>query len=494
MNFQKCLLALVLIASPAILSAEDSLDGAMSSVVKINTTFFEFSYETPWKQPSLSAAGGTGFIIEGNRILTNAHVVSLANTIRVQRPDQRKDYQARVLFIAHDSDLAMITVDDPEFFKGSRPLDIGQTPELNSPVHVIGFPIGGDRVSITRGIVSRKDMDLYSHSEVDYHLIIQVDAAINPGNSGGPGMQNGKVIGIAFQSYTRGENLGYLIPPPVILRFLDDIKDGRYDGYIDFGTLEIGTVNPTLRRAIGLDGDSADTGVLVYSVLPGSSAENFVKPGDVLVSINGKAITDTGDVEIDGHMMSYAELIDNLPSGASIQVEVIRGREKLALTFPARKTSIFGFQRKNYETPPAYYLCGGLVFQPLDADLFEAMSTAWGRDGRTEILFRYKYFIHARIYEESRTDVILTRRLADPINLYSQRFVSGIVESVNGEKVRDFSEFVDLMDRFRGERFIIVRFRNQSVPLVLRSSDLEASNRRVMQSYGIANDRRVVRH
>ncbi|MEZ5431637.1 MAG: serine protease [Verrucomicrobiales bacterium] len=82
------------------------------------------------------------------------------------------------------------------------PLEIGGIPKLNTTVTAVGYPIGGDRISVTRGVVSRIDFRPYSHSAVDNHLTIQVDAAINPGNSGGPVLQDNKVVRVAFQGFS----------------------------------------------------------------------------------------------------------------------------------------------------------------------------------------------------------------------------------------------------------------------------------------------------
>ena len=482
---------------PSFLWAQNTpndMEVARKAVVHINTTSFRYSYKNPWQQPSLSRSGGTGFIIEGNRILTNAHVVSSANRLRVQRPNQRTDYPARVLHIAHDCDLAMLVVDDPAFFEGAEPLEIGETPQLNSPLVVVGFPIGGKRVSITRGVVSRLGMDVYSHSKVDYHLTIQVDAAINPGNSGGPGLQNGKVIGVAFQVLTRGENLGYLIPPPVVRKFLTDVEDGRYDGYIDFGALDSATENPVVRKALGLPGRddirSPDTGVYIYNVLPGTSADGFLKAGDLLLSINGVPISENGDVEIDGNLHVYSELIDNLSPGTTIETKVLRDGKIMLVSFPARRTSLFDFQRLNHDTPPPYFTTGGLVFQPLDANLMEAYRSTWSNQKRVELLYRYRYYLYHGLYEDSSVDVVLTKRLSDPVNLYADSFLFRTVEKVNGEKVSGLSHFAELVDRaVASERYVVLHFRSEAAPLALRSADLLEAAPRVLENYRIEADR-----
>jgi S1-C subfamily serine protease len=116
---------------------------------------------------------------------------------------------------------------------------------LNSihPITIVGYPIGGSKISVSRGIVSRKEQSTYAHSEVDSHLVIQVDAAINPGNSGGPAIQNGKVAGVAFQVASKGENIGYIIPTSVVNHFLKDIEDGIYNGYVELGIQFVNTFN-----------------------------------------------------------------------------------------------------------------------------------------------------------------------------------------------------------------------------------------------------------
>src|SRR6478672_939778 len=207
------------------------------SLVRITATEVEPDYRAPWNTGAIGRGVGAGFVIEGPRIMTNAHVVSNTRYLTVERDGDPNKYPARVVFVAHDCDLALITVDSPEFFKNMVPLGFGGIPELESTVSAYGYPIGGERMSVTTGIVSRIDFQLYTHSSIDQHLAIQISAQINPGNSGGPVMQNAKVVGVAFQGYSGdiAQGVAYMIPTPVIRRFLTDIKDNRYDKYVDLG-------------------------------------------------------------------------------------------------------------------------------------------------------------------------------------------------------------------------------------------------------------------
>ena len=270
-----------------------------ASVVRIEAATQDPNYRVPWSPGRMSGGVGAGFIIEGKRIMTNAHVVSNARFLTVSKQGDPKPYPARVQHVAHDCDLAILEVADPNFFQGTHALGFGGIPEIESTVSVFGFPIGGDRLSVTRGIVSRVDFQPYSHSGMDSHLTIQIDAAINPGNSGGPVMQDGKVVGVAFQGYSGdvAQNVGYMIPTPVVRRFLADVKDGTYDHYMDLALSYFPLFNPTARRALGLPNDNV--GVWVGDVYGGGSSSGIVQRGDVLLAIDGNAIASDGSVELE---------------------------------------------------------------------------------------------------------------------------------------------------------------------------------------------------
>ncbi|HET9801003.1 MAG TPA: trypsin-like peptidase domain-containing protein, partial [Chthoniobacterales bacterium] len=148
------------------------------SLVRITATEVAPDYRAPWNAGMLGRGIGAGFVIDGNRIMTNAHVVSNSRYLTVERDGDPNKYPAKVLFVAHDCDLALITVDSA-FFKNMLPLKFGGIPELESTVSAYGYPIGGERMSVTTGIVSRIDFQLYTHSSIDQHLAIQISAQIN---------------------------------------------------------------------------------------------------------------------------------------------------------------------------------------------------------------------------------------------------------------------------------------------------------------------------
>ena len=132
-----------------------------NSIVKIYTTQTNPDYDNPWNTYRPELSHGTGSVISDNRILTNAHVVSNQTFIEVQTHGRPKRYTAKVLAVSHETDLALLTVDDLSFFQNLRALEIGELPEMQQEVVVYGFPIGGDTLSTTSGVISRIELQTY---------------------------------------------------------------------------------------------------------------------------------------------------------------------------------------------------------------------------------------------------------------------------------------------------------------------------------------------
>ncbi len=201
----------------------DVHDRIRESVIKVFTQSDAPDYDQPWQTQGVVSSVGSGLSIatkNGQRILTNSHVVENQVFVEVRRYGQARKFLAKVEGVGHVCDLALLTVEDESFFKGLKPIPVGELPRLGQQVTVLGYPIGGDRLSLTQGIVSRIEMSQYAQSQRRL-LSVQIDAAINAGNSGGPAInKRGRLIGVAFEALEEGENIGYLIGSPVIRQSL----------------------------------------------------------------------------------------------------------------------------------------------------------------------------------------------------------------------------------------------------------------------------------
>ncbi len=302
------------------------------SVVQILNFSQQPLWDSPWRFDQVRRSSGSGFVVKGRKIMTNAHVVSWAKQILVRRYQDPRPYLATVRYIGHDCDLALLDVLDERFFEGLEPLDFGPLPVVRSTVVTCGYPAGGEQISYTRGVVSRIELQNYVHIGNRSFLSVQTDAAINPGNSGGPVLQDDLVVGVAFMGIPGLENTGFFIPPPVINHFLKDIEDGRYDGFPTAGIRVVPLENPTYRRYLKLSGDSV--GARVDSLLPIAATEALLRPDDVLLQVGDYEVGSDANVNFEGNRVFSAVAFHTTQNGDSLPLKVWRNGETLDLTLP----------------------------------------------------------------------------------------------------------------------------------------------------------------
>ncbi|OSX71113.1 hypothetical protein BU14_0592s0009 [Porphyra umbilicalis] len=321
--------------------------------VKLYVTHSVPNYSLPWQKMRQSSSTSSGFVRGGDT-----------------------KYSASVAAVGNECDLAILVVDDEAFWgeddgegggvagdsiistgrlpavkgggggrRGGRDsadgglasggLVFGPLPRLQDSVTVVGYPLGGENLAITAGVVSRIEMSSYAHGSAEL-LCVQIDAAINSGNSGGPVFaENNTCVGVAFQSLSAAdaEAVGWIIPSAVVHHFLVDYgRNGRYTGFptagFDWQRLESGP----LRAAVGVGGSgggrrgrgggtppfpsaragedaTADAtaaapaaaigdgvGVLVKRVDACGDVARVLRRGDVLTAIDGVAVSSAGTV------------------------------------------------------------------------------------------------------------------------------------------------------------------------------------------------------
>jgi S1-C subfamily serine protease len=454
------------------------------SLIRIEATSQEPNYKTPWNPGDVISGVGAGFVVDGKRVMTNAHVVSNARFLTISKEGDPNPYLAKVLHVAHDCDLALLGVEDPNFFKGTLPLEFGGIPEIESVVSAYGYPLGGTRLSVTRGIVSRIDFQPYSHSGMDSHLAIQIDAAINPGNSGGPVMQKGKVVGVAFQGY-RGDiaqNVGYMIPTPVILRFLKDVEDGRYDSFVDLSLTYRSLFNPAARRALGLKDDS--TGVQVCSVYSGGASDGIVKPGDVVLKIDGHTVSSDGTIPIENEAVPLEEVVERKFKGENVRLDILREGKPMALTVSLKETWPFKLQSNLYDEKPRFVMAGGLVFQPADQNFMEAHDPS---DQRLNYLF--DYFVEDELHTNRPEIIVLSNILPDPVNAYAEEFRYSVVDEVNGHRIKRIEDIATAFDE--QAEYYVIKFAGGNRPIVLERKAIEEARPRIRERYAVTAEKNL---
>ncbi|MBK8097847.1 MAG: trypsin-like peptidase domain-containing protein [Planctomycetes bacterium] len=453
---------------------------AYPQVVRVYSTYQDPDYECPWQSLVPRGSTGSGVILGPREILTGAQVVANGTFVQVQKPSDPEKVVARVAAISHDSDLALLHVEDPQFARGIRAAKIGELPRLRDQVAVVGYPVGGDEVSITEGVVSRIEVQRYEHSQ-RHMLAVTVDAAINDGNSGGPVFADDKVVGIAFQSLPDAENIGEMVPAPILSRFLAGVRRGRSPEVPGLGISTQNLENPALRRFFGLR--PADGGVLVTTVQYGTTAWGVLQRGDVLLSIGGMPVAANGTVRYRRRFRcQFDVVVGEHFVGDRLQAVVLRDGRRRRVSMTMRPMAWL-VPRYEFERMPSWFVWGGLVFQRLTAEYLRVWGEHWWDKAPKEFL----HLFHAGDRTEERQEVVvLTHVLANELNRGFDHLANEVVVEVMGKKPRDLRDLVGLVTAARGD--VVIRLSSGTMVL-LDAREVARKGSAILQQYRVPGDR-----
>ncbi len=461
---------LLLILTLSILSFASNLP--TNSVVKISATVSTPNYLEPWANPRTFDYIGSGVIIKDNQILTSAHVVSGAKFVEVQKENDSKKYEATVKYISNQADLAILELKDKNFFNNTIALEITEDVKIKDSVTAIGYPIGGNTISTTNGIVSRIEYKSYVWNPWSNLLAIQIDAAINSGNSGGAVVnKDNKIVGIAMMKLTNTDNISYMVPSIVINYFLNDIKDGKVDGFGSTRTEASSVENPAIKDYLGL---KDDLGVLISRV----DVEDIeFKKDDVIVSINDKVISSEGLIDSKYGKVSFNYELDNKQIGEIIKLEIIRDKKKINVDYKIKYSKpLIPYE---FDSELKYFVFGGLTFSPLTANYLIKL----GKDAN---------FINGLLYKDEKTNEI-TQKVVWLQKIFPNKLNRGYysgaytVTKVNGITIKDFNHFVNIIDTTKDE-YVVIEFLESS-KVVLKTEEAKISFFEIKNTYYLNSDR-----
>jgi len=474
-------------ADPAGSGAVDTnADTIARSVVKIFATVRYPDLYKPWAKGEPSDITGSGAVIDGQRILTCAHVALYASDIQVQANQAGDKVSAHVEFIAPGIDLAILKLDDDSFFTNHPALPLSrQLPATKDAVMVYGFPEGGTSLSITKGIVSRTEFAYYNFPVRG--LRVQIDAAINPGNSGGPAIVGDKLIGLAFSHLTSAENIGYIIPAEEISLFLDDIADGHYDGKpaMDEGlqTLE----NPALRSSLKAGSDVS--GMVVTH--PASDDSGYpLKKWDIITHIGNTPVDDQGMIKLnDNLLVDFEYLVQVLTKDGKVPLTIVRNGRSRTLQLPVSANRPYVLPPLN-NTYPEYFICGPLVFSVATSEFFQGLAQGERGNEHLRLLAVEQNPLIRRF--GSRPAFPGEQLVVIPSPFFPHRLVKGygsdftqVVRSINGITVKNLAHLVQILRDSRDPYITIEFASNYSETLVFPRAELLAATDDILTDNGI---------
>jgi serine protease Do len=303
---------------------DDNSDDDSSPQDPMERFFRYFGQPSPGDQQERHGLG-SGFLIGDGLVLTNNHVVEVQDESRPGRfrpmdeikvitdetaPGGAREFSAKVIGNDPKTDIAVLKIEGKDVDKLKyATLGDSDVAEVGDYVLAIGEPFGL-QATVTSGIISAKERTQFGGPYSDY---LQTDASINPGNSGGPLFNmKGEVVGVNAAIISGANTIGFAIPINVVKEILPQLKQ---TGRVARGFLGVSpqAITSDMADSLGL---KSTKGALIADVVKDSPAEKGgLKPGDVVVALNGKPVSDNSQLTRD---------VGVIPPGSTVKLDVVR--------------------------------------------------------------------------------------------------------------------------------------------------------------------------
>jgi len=399
----------------------------------------------PWtKQPPIEVTG-TGVVIPGHRVLTNQHVVSYASRILVQPDGSSDKLVASVAAAKPGIDLASLQLEDESFFDKHPPIAISEAlPTPGEAVSVYGYPVGGETLSITKGVVSRIEYVTYYFMR---GLRMQIDAALNPGNSGGPAVMQGKCVGIVASSFPSAEKVGYVIPAEEIRAFLAAAARGdlRYRPRLD-PMEQQGLENDALRASAKVP--QGASGLLVRRMVV-DKPDDPLRKWDVIAAIGDHELDNSGMVQVQPNLrLAFDYFLPGLARDGRVPLTILRDGQKTPVEVPVRYGSDLLVKPLD-GAYPSYVILGPLAFTVAYAEHLIAL-----KPNLDALVLRHSPLVERAVAPVRFEDEQL---VLGPSKLFPHRIAKGynlppfaVLARVNGTEVKNLRHLIELVRTSQG--------------------------------------------
>ncbi len=460
-----------------------------TKVLRVFTAKKASYYHKPWKSPDFNELRSSGFFFKDDRsfpdqkglILTNAHAVSMAQSIRVSNGREKRRYNVRILGVCDTADFAVLQMEPAELEIYERingkiePLEFGDSDKLRVGDKVLGwgYPLGGEGISKSdQGEISRIEVKAYAHSQ-DMWLMVQASLQQNRGNSGGPVLKEDKVIGVSFQGMRDSDRINFFIPINLVKHLFPTLKN---PGLICNWQLTVQHMFPRLKEYYHLHQDQG--GVLVAHIIPGGGPFEFgLRENDILTHIDDNEIDNFGEVycpELEQRVL-FTEVLNRKKVGDPLVVKVIREGKALSMKGVLTK----GLPRlvPKLFTGANYFIFGGVGFVDLTLNCIENL----GKSGDT---FRAKYL--DEYPEHPYQKIVIISEIFPEYGLTDSSEYLKRVEKVDGKEVLNVEDLYNYLQSAKksGKKKALIQIdRNLQIPIDLGNA--ETLDREIQNKYGI---------
>lgn len=468
--------------APAQAPAAAEMD-PVKSVVRVNATQQHWSAGQPWEKDEPRRRRSLGAIVGPGQVLTTAEMAADATYLEFESTDGRKQAPAKVVAVDYEANLALLATEDEQtnFFDDLEPLEIASYPVRGDEIDILqvgdnGLPL------VTHGTVQGVDV-VSSFLPGQYFLTYQLKGSLQTAASSYslPALRDGKFAGL-LTSYDSDDQLSDILATEIVSRFLDDARDGTYQGFPSLGIQTASLEDPKFRDWLGLEGDAG--GIYVSAVRKdGAAGKAGIEKGDVITSIDGHPIDQQGYFEHPQYgRLFWSHLIrGSKTDGEAVALELVRKGEKQTIeaSLVRQEPADELIPIHIYGSPPHFLVKGGFIFQELTRPLLGA----FGKDGESSApLELLEPLENPEAFREEMDHVIfLSGVIPTPATLGYERMRNLIVSEVNGEPVRDMKSLGEAFDQVPSSGLHSIKFREEEFPIYLDEVTSTAVDEQLIQ-------------
>ncbi|MFI5042064.1 MAG: PDZ domain-containing protein [Acidimicrobiales bacterium] len=488
MRIAAALFAVGLAAGAAGAEAAPPRPAYENSVVGLTVSTQGWDPDRPWVKRVPQVKLALGVVVENHRILTTAQMVTDATLIEVEKLGQAVRAKAKVVRVDPEVDLAILSVDTPDFFDDLEPSRLaGSVPTEGS---VLSIRWRSRQLEVSTSRVSRIEVQPSALGMLEYPFLY-VTTDLKGGGWSEPVFADGRLVGLTV---SQDDQVARVLPVDVIDSFLEMASEGDgYPGFAGLGFLWQVNEDPALTSYLGLPG--SPRGVLVTKVFWGGSGCGVLKDRDILLALDGHPIDGSGYYRHPRYgLLRFTYIVaDGHRAGETIPADVWRdGRQqRVQVTLrPARSDADLMPDRRLDPAPP-YVVAGGLVFRELDGNYLRS----WGDEWRKQAPIRLQMWLWLYSEEQSperRRVVILSSVLPDAYNVGYHDIGDTVVREINGRPISSITQVVEAFKNPEGGfHRIVLEPNGQRSEIILDAPTFEPATKSILDAYHVSERLRL---
>ncbi len=413
---------------------------AKQSLLRVRVTSQGYVFHRPWQQKRPASFTAIGVIVPGGRVLVSGAMLADHRYIELETLDTQRKQQARVAVVDYEANLALLEPIDPEFLAGRPALPLAADPLPDDSLTVWQVKPNGDVVPAVSQITS---IELGGFAQDNYFLTYRLENSLpyRFSNLTLPVVKDNALAGMVLRQSSGGQTVE-VIATPVIRHFLKDAADGNYRGFPTAGFNYGATLDPQLRRYIGLP-DSV-TGIYVQKVIKGGPADAAgLQAGDVVTQVGIYTVSNTGQFDYPKYgQTSLVHMIRSLYFvGDQLPLTVFRKGQTVDLnvTLDHRSPGQYLVPPYVVDQQPEYLIVGGLVIQELSVPYLREYGADWTSTAPIDLVY-YQQNEDYRNGDEREKIVIISSVIPTPFSIGNENLSNLVVNKVNGRRIRNLGD------------------------------------------------------